>query len=306
MIEISVVTPVHNEEKNILEFINRTTNALSSITDNFRIILVDDGSTDLSWQIIKAEFEKNKRIVGVKFSRNFGQHNAITAGIRKSNSDWVIVMDSDLQDRPEVIPELYRKVREGFEIVFVNRENRPESTWYLLVQKIYYFFLRKLSGIDFDSRQANFSIISRKVAESFINFEEQSRFYPSTIKWFGFSRTEITATHGERFAGRASYTLRKRLKLALDIILAYSDKPLKLAIWFGLTLSIISTFTLVIIILKKILFGFTVLGWTSTIATILFVGGAILIVLGINGIYVAKIFMEVKRRPLYAIETVLD
>ena len=142
MIEISVVTPVHNEEKNILEFINRTTNALSSITDNFRIILVDDGSTDLSWQIIKAEFEKNKRIVGVKFSRNFGQHNAITAGIRKSNSDWVIVMDSDLQDRPEVIPELYRKVREGFEIVFVNRENRPESTWYLLVQKIYYFFLR--------------------------------------------------------------------------------------------------------------------------------------------------------------------
>jgi dolichol-phosphate mannosyltransferase len=213
-------------------------------------------------------------------------------------------MDGDLQDRPEVIPELYNKAQEGYEVVFVSRKNRPESIQYKLAQKMFYFFLRKLSGMDFDSNQANFSIISRKVVEAFGRFSENTRFYGSTIKWLGFNRTQIFADHGQRFSGKPSYTLKKRIKLAFDIILSFSERPLRFAISLGI---IISTFSLVLtawIIYKSIFYDFSVTGWASVISAILFSSGAILVVLGISGIYIGEIFNQVKNRPLYIIEKI--
>jgi glycosyltransferase involved in cell wall biosynthesis len=299
---ISVVAPIYNEEQNIIEFLNRVKNNLDKITNDFKIILIDDGSKDRSWNLIQQESEKSEKIIGLKLSKNFGHHYAITAGIHVSKSDWVIVMDSDLQDRPEVIPDLYSKAKEGFDVVFVNRTKRPESVLYLLLQKLFYFSLRVLSGIKFDSRQANFSIISCKVVESFKMFPEKARFYPSTVMWLGFRRAEIEAEHGVRYKGKASYSFKKRVQLAVDIILAFSHRPLKFAIWLGIVISIISYLMFIWIIVRKLTFGFSIEGWTSIMAFMFFIGGTVLVVLGINGVYLGKIFEQVKNRPLYIIE----
>jgi dolichol-phosphate mannosyltransferase len=188
----------------------------------------------------------------------------------------------------------------------VSRQQRPESLVYKFSQKIFYVILRSLSGIDFDSRQANFSIISRKVVEAFMNFPENARFYGSTIKWLGFSRSSIEASHGSRFSGKPSYTLKKRVNLALDIILSFSDRPLKFAVGFGLAMSIISLILSIWIFARAYIWGFSVLGWSSLIVSIFFTSGVLLIVLGIIGIYLGRIFREVKSRPLYIISKHLN
>ena len=301
MPHLSVVVPVFNEDTLIDELINRVKKSVATITEDFEIILVDDGSIDDTWKLIENEAKYEKRIKGVKFSRNFGHHYAITAGLYKSSGDWVVVMDGDLQDRPEVIPDLYKKVQEGFDIVFVNRQNRPEKLYYRIGQKIFYWILRKMSGIDFDSRQANFSIINRKVVNAFKVFPENARFYGSTIKWLGFKRSYIFADHGTRHSGKPSYTVSKRVKLASEIIVSFSDRPLKFAISIGLGMSLVATLLALWIIWKSIHSGFTVVGWPSLISAILFSGGITLVVVGIVGMYIGKIFNEVKRRPLYVV-----
>jgi dolichol-phosphate mannosyltransferase len=234
---MSVVIPVLNESSLIEELVKRVTTNLKKITEDFEIIIVDDGSQDKTWDLVEKESRNETRIKAIKFSRNFGHHYAITAGLHRANGDWVVVMDGDLQDRPEVIPELYKKSQEGFDVVFVSRQNRPEKLYYRMAQKIFYWILRNLSGIDFDSSQANFSIISKRVVEAFKIFPENTRFYGSTIKWLGFKSSYILADHGSRHSGKPSYTLRKRIKLAVDIILSFSDRPLKMAIGLGIIIS---------------------------------------------------------------------
>jgi dolichol-phosphate mannosyltransferase len=301
MTHLSVVIPVLNEETLIQELINRVTLNCEEITNDYEVIIVDDGSTDNTWLKISDISNLNKKITGLRFSRNFGHHYALTAGLHETNGEWVIVMDGDLQDRPEVIPELYKKSQEGYEVVFVSRINRPEKIYYRVLQKIFYWFLKKLSGLNFDSSQANFSIINRKVVDSFKSFPENARFYGSTILWLGFKRSKIFAEHGERLSGKASYTLRKRLRLASDIILSFSDRPLKFAIGAGIFISTISIFAAGWIIFAAINWGYSVIGWASLICSIFFFSGTILIFLGIIGIYLGRVFQEVKSRPLYII-----
>ena len=302
MTHISVVIPVLNEEKLITELVSRVTKNLEVIDSKYEVIIIDDGSSDQTWESIQHHCQKNSRVKGMKLSKNFGHHYAITAGLDISKGDCVVVMDGDLQDRPEVIPDLYKKAKEGFDVVFVSRSNRTESFYYKLLQKIFYFLLRTLSGIDFDSRQANFSIINRKVVEAFKKFPENARFYGSTIKWLGFKRTYIEAVHGERFSGIPSYTLKKRVNLALDIILSFSDRPLKFAIGIGIFMSILSFSLIFWIVLGVLNWGFTQVGWPSLMAVVLLIGGVVLIVLGIIGTYIGRIFREVRNRPLYIID----
>jgi dolichol-phosphate mannosyltransferase len=306
MTHLSVVIPVYNESSLIDELVKRVKTNVKLITEDYEIIIVDDGSQDNTWNEIENEAKLENRIKGVKFSRNFGHHYAITAGLQKSCGEWVVVMDGDLQDRPEVIPEMYKKVQEGYEVLFVTRMNRPESFIYLLIQKLFYLFLNIMSGLQFDSKQANFSIISRKVVEAFEKFPENSRFYGSIIRWLGFKTTSIEAEHGSRFCGSPSYSLRKRVKLASDIILAFSDRPLKLSIGFGVLMASISLLGALRIFWQALQSDFEVLGWASLITAIFFVGGSILTVLGISGIYLGRIFNEVKKRPLYVIEEVYN
>jgi glycosyltransferase involved in cell wall biosynthesis len=301
MKEICVVAPIFNEETTISEFVKQVANNVKQLNSEYEIILIDDGSNDNSWMEIQKEAQKNVNVRGLKLSKNFGHHYAISAGLHKSNAKWTVVMDSDLQDRPEVIKDLYLKANEGYEVVFVSRTNRPESFAYLFLQKLFYKLLNLFSGIKFNSKQANFSIINYKVVNAFKLFPEKSRFYGSTIKWLGFKTTEIQAMHGARFSGKPSYTFKKRVKLALDIILAFSDRPLKFAIFFG-TFMALSAITFSCWIAWGAINGnFVVLGWPSLMASIFFVGGSILIVLGILGTYLGRVFNEVKNRPLYII-----
>ena len=306
MTHLSVVIPVYNESSLIDELVKRVKINVKFITEDFEIILVDDGSQDNTWNSIGNEAKSENRIKGIKFSKNFGHHYAITAGLHNSIGEWVVVMDGDLQDRPEAIPDLYKKAQEGFDVVFVSRKNRPEKLYYLIAQKIFYSILKSLSGIDFDSKQANFSIINKKVVQAFKNFPENARFYGSTIKWLGFKRSFILADHGVRHSGKPSYTMRKRFKLASDIILSFSERPLKLAIGFGLLMSSISILLALWIFYGTFKWGFSVTGWSSVIVSILFSSGIILTVLGIIGIYLGRTFQEVKRRPLFIISETLN
>lgn len=301
MREICVVAPIFNEENTISEFVKQVVKTVKQLNSEYEIILIDDGSNDNSWMEIQKEVQKNGNVRGLKLSKNFGHHYAISAGLHKSAAKWTVVMDSDLQDRPEVIKDLYLKANEGYEVVFVSRTNRPESFAYLFLQKLFYKLLNLFSGIKFNSKQANFSIINYKVVNAFKLFPEKSRFYGSTIKWLGFKSTEIQAIHGSRFSGKPSYTFKKRVKLALDIILAFSDRPLKFAIFFGTFMALFALVFSVWIVWGAVNDNFEVLGWPSLMASIFFVGGSNLIVLGILGTYLGRVFNEVKNRPLYII-----
>ena len=301
MLKISVVIPVYNEESIIHELVRRVSLNVEKITRDYEILLVDDGSKDSTWSKIESESNLEPRVKAIKFSKNFGHHYAITAGIAKSNGDFVVVMDGDLQDNPEAIPVMFKKINENFDIVFVNRTNRPEGQFYLIVQKLFYWILVTLSGIKFDSRQANFSMIKRKVANAFLEFPERTRFYVSTIKWLGFNSTSIEFIHGNRFSGKPSYTLRKRIQLASDIIFSFSNRPLKFAIYLGSLISGISFTTFVYLLVRSQLSGFTVSGWASLMCSIFFTSGLTLAILGIHGLYIGGIFSEVKKRPLFII-----
>jgi glycosyltransferase involved in cell wall biosynthesis len=302
MPNLSVVIPVFNEESLIQELVKRVIINVEIITEDYEIILVDDGSEDRTWKFIENAAKFERRITGIKFSRNFGHHFAITAGIHKSRSEWVIVMDGDLQDRPEVIPNLYTKAQEGFDVVFVSRQNRQERLYYRILQKIFYKVLSSLSGINFDSRQANFSIINKKVVEAFKNFPENARFYSSTIKWLGFNSTHILADHGVRYSGKPSYTFKKRIKLASDVILSFSDRPLRASILLGISMSSLSMIFLITVLYRWLYLGRSIDGLTSVMSALFFSTGIILTVIGISSIYIAEIFKEVKNRPLYIID----
>jgi len=305
MTYLSVVIPVLNESTLIIELIKRVKSNVELITKEFEIILVDDGSDDSTWEVIESQAATDTKVKGIKFSRNFGHHYAITAGLHKSGGEWVVVMDGDLQDRPEVIPQLHHKAQEGFDVVFVSRKNRPEKILYMITQRIFYWLLRNFSGINFNHRQANFSILNRKVVDAFKIFPENSRFYVSTVLWLGFNQTQIFADHGRRFSGRSSYTLKKRLKLGFDIIFSFSERPLIISIWIGFLFAFLSLLLSFIFIIQYLRVGFSVTGWTSLIVSLFFLSGLVFIFIGIMGIYLGRIYQQVKGRPLFILsETV--
>jgi glycosyltransferase involved in cell wall biosynthesis len=305
MTHLSIVVPVYNESKLISELVNRISTNAKGVTEDFEIILVDDGSVDGTWEIIRDQKKIEKKLKGLKFSRNFGQHHAISAGLDLAEGEWIIVMDGDLQDRPEVIKDLYQKAQEGFDIVFVSRKNRPESILYKIAQRIFYFLLRQLSGINFNFKQANFSIIHKRVAESYNQFSEVNRFYGSTILWLGYKRGTIFADHGTRFSGRPAYTIRKRFKLALEILISSSTRPMHGAIIFGLVFIFLSAIQVLWLIMQTSLYEINVDSWRYIFVTIIFVGGIILMNLGIFGLYLSQMHFQIKKRPMYIIDKFL-
>ena len=306
MVHLSVVIPVHNESSLIDELVKRVKTNVKLITEDFEIIIVDDGSKDNTWNLIENEAKSENRIKGIKFSRNFGHHYAITAGLCNAIGEWVVVMDGDLQDRPEVIPELYKKAREGFDVVFVSRQNRPEKLYYRIAQRFFYWALRIFSGINFDARQANFSIINKKVVEAFKKFPENARFYGSTIKWLGFKRSFILADHGHRYSGKPSYTLRKRIRLASDIIISFSERPLNTMIMVALTMGFINTSIGVWITYEFMTNGNDLNYIILLIVNIFIISITLVIFLGVIGIYISRIYNESKNRPLYVIDSICN
>lgn len=303
---LSVVIPVYNETELIEELIGRTNKVLLEMEISYEILLVDDGSVDDSWAKITSLKDRFPNLKSIKFSRNFGHHYAISAGLREVKGDFAVVMDGDLQDRPEVIPKLFQKIHDGFDVVFVARENRPESKLYLLLQRIYYLVLNTLSGLEFNPKYANFSIINRKVIDSFNLLSENTRFYGSSILWLGYRKGEVSAQHGTRFAGKPSYTISKRIRLALDVIIAFSDRPLKFAIYLGITQALVSIIFVVNLVSKYFLGSNSESIQEIILASIFLSTGIIVLILGLIGIYIGRIYRETKMRPLFLISERID
>jgi glycosyltransferase involved in cell wall biosynthesis len=303
MPHISVVAPVYNEEAGtLLELVRQLKTALAPITDDCEIILIDDGSRNDAWGSITALAQADHRIIGIRFTRNFGQHAAIAAGIDHADGDWVVVMDSDLQDRPAVIPDLYRRANEGFDIVFVNRTNRPESMLYYCLTRTFYALLNFLAGHELVHQQGNFSIISREVADAYRRVPDRDCFYAGTLGWLGFRHSIVFACHGKRFAGRGTYTVTGLLSLARRVIVGFSSRLLFLAVAFGVGMACASFVMVTYIIIGKLFHPVSpVPGWASLMAIVLFTGGVTNIMLGLVGLYIAELFERTKGRPIYVI-----
>lgn len=298
---ISVVVPVYKAEKCLDELCTRLNASLSSIDANYEILLIEDCGGDRSWEKITELSRQDKRIKGVQFSRNFGQHYGITAGLDISQGRWVVVMDCDLQDAPEEIPRLYKKAQEGFDIVLASRTNRQDSYLKKLTSTAFYKVLSYLADTEYDGSHGNFRIMSKTVVDNFKHMREQLRFFGGLVQWMGFPTASLEVVHYERFEGQSSYSFKKLLKLATDTIIAFSDKPLRVSIKLGFLMSCLSFAYGAYILMRALINGSTVQGWSSLIVSIYFIGGIIISMLGIIGIYLGKAFDQMKGRPLYIV-----
>jgi polyisoprenyl-phosphate glycosyltransferase len=299
---ISIVIPVYQAESIIEELLRRLSASLSFANNEYEIILVDDGSTDNSWAAIEKNSNLYKNITGIKLSRNFGQHHAITAGIDFCKGDWVVVMDCDLQDRPEAIIELFNKTQQGYDIVLVRRINRKDGWFKKIQSQFFYTVFGYLTGIKHDGSIGNFGIYSRNVISNIKKMREPMRAFSPMVQWVGFSKAYIDVEHDARYAGKSSYNFRKVAALASDIIVSYSDKPLRLIIRLGFLLSLSALFIGSYYFVRYLNGKIEVSGYTSIILSIWFLGGLIILNLGILGLYIGKIFSGIKNRPLYIID----
>jgi dolichol-phosphate mannosyltransferase len=300
---LSIASPVYGTAPLVGELVNRICAAARRITDNYEVLLVEDGSPDDSWTAIARECDRNPRVKGVRLSRNFGQHPAITAALHHARGDYVVVLDCDLQDDPAHIPDLYAKCRDGFDIVFARRRVRRYSWWKNLTARSYYALFRWLADIDYDPKIGSYSIVSRKVVEAFLQFGDYRRGYVVVLQWLGFSRGYVDVEHHERPGGKSSYTTWRLLGHALTIALTYSEKPLHLSIYVGTVLSLFSFVLGVWLIVHYFTsnVGQLALGWTSLAISQLFLSGLILIGLGVIGLYVGRVFEQVKHRPIFVV-----
>jgi dolichol-phosphate mannosyltransferase len=303
---ISIVSPVYMAENIIDELVSRIIASVQVITPDFEIILVEDASRDNSWEKIEAAALRHPQVKGYKLSRNFGQHHAITAGLSVATGDWVVVMDCDLQDQPEEIAKLYNKAQEGYSIVLASRKVRNDGFFKRYFSKMFYNVLGYLTDTKQTPEVANFGIYHKKVIAAILSLNDSVKYFPTMIKWVGFKSVLLEVAHAERFEGRSSYNLRKLFKLAMNVIISFSDKPLRLIVRAGV---FISLFAILFIIYNLILYmqgKILVLGYTSIVFSIWFLFGSLLIVVGMLGLYIGKIFDQVKSRPVFIIEKSTD
>jgi dolichol-phosphate mannosyltransferase len=303
---LSVVIPVYKAKDCLAELYRRLVEAVEPLTSSFELVLVEDGSEDGSWEGIAQLAERDERVKGVKLSRNFGQHYAITAGLDHAGGDWVVVMDCDLQDRPEEIGKLYHKAKEGYDLVFARRRGRSDSAYRKLSSTLFSLLYNYLGDIQVDNSIANFSISSSRVIAYVRQFRERDRSFPILLNSAGFRRGYVEVTHAARFAGESSYTFGKLLDLAIQCIVSQSNKPLRLSIRFGFALSLLSVVYGAIIVIRYLNSGISVAGWTTMVVLMCFLGGLGFANMGILGLYLGKIFDEVKGRPLYCVEQALN
>ncbi len=305
----SIVIPIFNEEENIPELHRRLTAVMERLCrgegyppDGYEIVMVDDGSKDRSWQLIKELHEKDPRVRGMSFSRNFGHHIAITAGLDHARGDSVILMDGDLQDPPEEIPKLYEKSKEGYDLVYGIRRERKDTLFKKLTSFLFWWMLRRFSGVDMPGNQTMLRILSRRVADVLRDMREYARFIHGMMAWTGFHVTALEIEHGERTKGESKYTIPRLFRLAFHAVTSFSTVPLKLAIYTGFISSSLSLVVGLYFIYKKIFYNIPVLGYASIIVSIFFVGGIQLLMLGIFGEYLGRTYQEVQRRPLYILK----
>ncbi len=303
IVEISVIIPCFNCEQSLIELYKRLCNSLESISEEYEIIFINDASPQNDWDVIQKICFENKKVKGISLSKNFGEYYAITAGLEKASGSWIIVMDGDLQDSPEEIKNLYQKAQSGFDIVFAKRIRRKDGILKKFFSGLFYKLLSYLTDTQQCELINNFGIYSKKSINAILSMKEKTRFFPVMAKWIGFNKTDIEVQHYERKHGNSSYNFSKLLDLALNTMLSFSDKPLKLTVRLGF-LIVLSSFIFAMYVIFEHYFMEAEItkGWASLMVSIWFLSGLLIMILGILSFYISKIFEEVKNRPLYIIK----
>jgi|TARA_B110000046_G_scaffold94279_1_gene102176 dolichol-phosphate mannosyltransferase len=307
-VKISVVSPVYGAEKIVRELVKQLLQVLKEFGCDYEIVLIEDCGPDNSWREIESLCQSNSKIKGVKLSRNFGQHYAISAGLKIASGDYVVVMDCDLQDNPNYIPELLSKARLGNDIVYTIKKSREHSFIKNFTTYIFNLIFNWL--IDNKSRRSSdlvgsYSMLSRKVVDSFNEFKDYRRHYLMVLRWLGYQSTYVTVEHNKRYSGKSSYSFSKLVSHAIDGITSQSDKLLRMTVVLGGVLSLFSFIGGIYVIVISFFSSFQQ-GWASLFVLILFVAGLIILSIGISGIYIGKIFEQTKERPLFIIDKTLN
>ncbi len=303
-LELSVVVPLYNEEAVITEMYKRLSNVLNECASSYEIILVNDGSSDRTLELAEGLCKQDNNVKLISFSRNFGHQIAITAGMDKAKGQATVVIDADLQDPPEVIPDMMKKWKEGYHVVYGVREKRKgESKFKLWTAALFYRVLKRLTAVEIPVDTGDFRLIDRRVLSEFRKMREHARFVRGMISWVGFRQTEVRYVREKRFAGETKYPFKKMLKFAIDGILSFSQVPLKISSVFGLLTSVVGFIFMLYGLLMKLFFPeYVIEGWASLFVAVLFLGGVQLICIGLLGEYVGRMYEETKNRPLYIIE----
>lgn len=300
---LSIIIPIYNEEKIIPELYQRLTNAAKEITSDYELIFINDGSKDRSILELINLSQQDSKVYFINFSRNFGHQIAVTAGIDYCKGDAVVIIDGDLQDPPELIPEMYKKHQEGYEVVYAQREKRAGETYFKkITAQLFYRTLKKLTSVDIPLDTGDFRLIDRKIVEALKNMPEQNKFLRGQIAWLGFNQTSVVFNRDKRKHGKSGYPLSKMIKFALDGITGFSDKPLEYVSRLGFIISGLSFLIILYAIFSHFFLKQTITGWTSLIISSMFIGGVQMISIGVIGEYVARINKNILNRPLYLIQ----
>jgi glycosyltransferase involved in cell wall biosynthesis len=304
---ISVVSPVYMAEKILPVLCERLFATLERMTPDHEVILVCDGSPDRSWKVLEEMVARYPKLTIVRLSRNFGQHYAMTAGLDLARGHWTVVMDCDLQDQPEEIPRLLQKTEEGYDIVVARRLNRQHKWWKRTTSALYFKVFSLLSGFKLDGSVGSFRIMSRSVVDGLCSMRESYRMFAGLVEWLGFNTGYLDVQHAARYEGRSSYGLSRLIKMALDGMISFSNRPLYISVGAGLLLSIASALYGTSLIVRYLLdpSNHGVAGWLSTITATAFLGGLILLNQGVLGIYLGRLYNQAKGRPLYVVDKVM-
>lgn len=300
MPELSVVIPVYGCRDCLEALHRRLDESLGEITEDFELVFVDDRSTDGSWEALLEVAGSDPRSRLIRLSRNFGQHRAITAGLAETSGRWVVVMDCDLEDRPEDIPGLYAKAQEGFDFVLTARKRRTHSPFRNAASAGYRWLANRLAGTDVEARHRNFSVVSREVVDEMLRFQDQERQYLLILLWLGFEHTTVEIEPDPRFAGRSSYTIPELFRVAADGIFFQTTRLLRWVIYAGFAVTSVG-FLLALFLVYNYLVREPPPGWTSLAVITLIIGGFLIASVGVLGLYIEKIFNQVKGRPLYVV-----
>ncbi len=298
---LSVVIPIFNEEETLSRLYDRLSSALVATGETFEVLFVNDGSRDRSESMLREFHARDPRFKSIHFSRNFGHQTAITCGIDHARGKAVVVMDGDLQDPPEVLPDLLARWRDGYEVVYAVRQKRKEGVVKRAAYKAFYWLLRKVSYLDIPLDSGDFSLIDRRVVDILASMPERNRFVRGLRTWAGFRQIGYEYAREARFAGESKYNLAKLMKLAFDGLVSYSYVPLRLVSNVGLLVSLTALVYMGYLLVARMFGGTPIEGWTSTVVILLFLGGVQLLSLGVIGEYVGRIFEEVKHRPHYVV-----
>ena len=305
--ELSVVSPCYGAPTLLRELVCKITETIAPLTDSYEIILVEDASPDNSRDIIRTLCAEDAHVRGVFLSRNFGQQGALNAGYDTAKGDYVVTLDCDLQNPPAQIRDLFLKAKEGYDIVFATRRNRPDSFFMTQGSRVFNRLMGFLTDTKQDESVAEFALFSRKVVDAMAKMGDYHRYYPLMTQWVGFRTAKVDVDHAVRTDGkRSSYSMKKRIELAVTTAVSFSTKSLRLIVYFGTLITFLAIVAAIALVIKTLIFDTTVSGWTTLFVSMWFIAGIMIMVMGIIAVYVGSIFDEVKHRPSYLISEIVN